>query len=246
MEAAPRLPQRDLWAITGSLTGVTLLSWWYLWDMARGTCHLCVPSWDAAYFLMMFWMWVVMMAGMMLPSATPMILIYAAVARKARNQGAPIAPTGFFTAGYLLMWTVFSFAATLLQWWLDKAALLSPEMTVHSPKLGAVLLIAAGIYQCLPVKNRCLEHCQSPFHFISNHWQSGNWGAFVMGASHGIFCLGCCWVLMLLLFVGGVMNLLWIAAITAFVLLEKIFPLKSGGRWAGIMMIVVGLVMLLK
>ncbi len=192
-------------------------------------------------------MWAIMMIGMMLPSAAPMILIYAAVARKAQSQGSPIAPTAFFTAGYLFMWTVFSLLATVLQWQLDRLALLSPMMVANSPKLGATLLIAAGIYQLLPMKNSCLKHCQSPFHFISTHWRSGNLGAFSMGISHGIFCIGCCWVLMLLLFVGGVMNILWIAAITGFVLLEKILPRgERAGKWGGILMVIVGAVIYFK
>jgi predicted metal-binding membrane protein len=248
MQLASNLPRRDFYAITASLAGMTALAWIYLVWMARdmshpGSCCL-IHSWDAAYFWMMFWMWAVMMVGMMVPSAAPMILIYAAVARKAQKQGTPIASTGAFTAGYIVMWTVFSFAVTLLQWQLDRAALLSPLMVARSPQLGAALLVAAGIYQWLPVKNSCLKHCQSPFHFISNSWRAGTAGAFWMGVSHGTFCIGCCWVLMLLLFVGGVMNMLWIAAITVFVLLEKVVPLgRHGGRVAGILMVAAGAVM---
>ena len=244
MDVALKLPRRDLWAIIGSLTGVTVLCWMYLWDMARDMCCLRVAVWDAAYFWMMFLMWAVMMVGMMLPSAAPMILIYAAVARKAERQGVPIASTGAFTSGYILMWTVFSLLVTLLQWQLDKAALLSPMMVANSPKFGAGLLMAAGVYQWFPVKDNCLRHCRSPFHFISSHWRPGNAGAFRMGISHGTFCIGCCWVLMLLLFVGGVMNILWIAIISVFVLLEKVLPLGSqGGKLLGILMVIVGVVM---
>ena len=120
--------------------------------------------------------------------------------------------------------------------------MLSPMMVAKSPYLGAGLFIAAGIYQWLPIKKSCLQHCRSPFHFISAHWQSGTLGAFKMGLSHGTFCLGCCWVLMLLLFVGGVMNLLWIAAIALFVLLEKILPIgDAGGRWLGLFMVAFGI-----
>lgn len=245
MDSAPKLPRRDFWAITVSLTGVTILSWIYLVAMAKDECCFQAPVWDAPYFGMMFTMWAIMMVGMMVPSAAPMILIYAAVARKAEKQGTPIASTGAFTSGYIFMWTVFSFLVTLAQWQLDRAALLSHTMVVNDARFAAVLLIAAGIYQWLPIKNSCLERCQSPFHFISSHWRPGNAGAFMMGISHGAFCIGCCWVLMLLLFVGGVMNLLWIAALTIFVLLEKVLPLGGrGGQWTGVLMVAVGILML--
>lgn len=244
MDAVLKLPRRDFWAITVSLTGVTALCWLYLLAMAKDMCCLQIPTWDTAYFGMMFSMWAIMMVGMMVPSAAPMILIYAAVARKAEKQGTPIASAWAFTLGYLFMWTVFSLAVTLAQWQLDKAALLSPLMVSNSPKFGASLLIAAGIYQWLPVKDNCLTHCRSPFHFISTHWRPGKIGALLMGISHGTFCIGCCWALMLLLFVGGVMNILWIAAITIFVLLEKVLPLgKHGGKFTGILMVIAGVVM---
>ncbi|OGX34048.1 MAG: hypothetical protein A3C36_04075 [Omnitrophica WOR_2 bacterium RIFCSPHIGHO2_02_FULL_52_10] len=255
MQAVSNLPRRDFWTITGSLGGITILSWIYLLLMARDMSHpesLCMAAmrlqdWDAGYFGMMFAMWTIMMVGMMVPSAAPMILIYAAVARKAQHQGTPIAPAGAFTAGYIFMWTVFSLCATLAQWLLDKAALLSPMMVANSPKFGAALLMAAGVYQWLPVKDNCLRHCRSPFHFISSHWRPGNAGAFRMGIKHGAFCIGCCWILMLLLFVGGVMNILWIAAITIFVLLEKVMPLgNQGGKISGILMFITGALMLFK
>ena len=246
MDAALKLPRRDFLVITGSLGGVTILSWIYLVGMSQNMCCMHLPVWNTTYFGMMFAMWAIMMVGMMVPSAAPMILIYAAVARKAKKQGTPIASAWAFTAGYIFMWTVFSFLVTLAQWQLDKAALLSPMMVTTNPQFGAGLLIAAGIYQWLPVKNNCLEHCRSPFHFISSHWRQGNVGAFLMGISHGIFCIGCCWVLMLLLFVGGVMNILWIAAITVFVLLEKVLPFGDhGGKLTGGIMIIVGTIMLL-
>lgn len=250
MQPTNNLPRRDFYAIAASLGGITALSWIYLIAMADdmshpGSCCL-IKSWSVSYFWMMFGMWAVMMAGMMIPSAAPMILIYAGVARKAKREGSPIAPTLAFTLGYLLMWTVFSLAATLLQWQLDRFALLSPMMVSNSPRFGAAILIAAGIYQWLPVKNSCLVHCRSPFHFISNHWKTGFVGAMRMGIEHGAFCIGC-WVLMLLLFVGGVMNILWIAAITVFVLLEKVLPAgEKTVRLTGAVMVVTGLVMLMR
>ncbi len=256
MQLASSLPRRDFLAIAVSLAAVTLLSWIYLIKMAGEMSApggaLCMATmqikhWNAPYFWMMFTMWAVMMAGMMLPSAAPMILIYAAVARKAEKQGTLVASTAAFTGGYIFMWTVFSFLVTIAQWQLDKAALLSPMMVANSPKLGAALLMAAGIYQWLPVKNACLTHCRSPFHFISSHWKQGSLGALMMGASHGLFCIGCCWVLMLLLFVGGVMNILWIAAITVFVLLEKVLPAGfQDGKLTGFLMLAAGAFMLFK
>ena len=247
--AVNNLPRRDFLVIIGSLTGVTSLSWAYLVLMARDMgsggsfcmANMGIHGWSLGYFWMMFCMWAVMMAGMMVPSAAPMILIYAAVARKAQDQGTPIASSAIFTAGYIFMWTLFSLAVTLVQWQLDRAALISPMMVSNSPKFGAVLLIGAGIYQWLPAKNSCLEHCRSPFHFISSHWKQGKMGAWMMGVSHGTFCIGCCWALMLLLFVGGVMNILWISAITLFVLLEKLLPLgRLGGKISGILMVFAG------
>jgi predicted metal-binding membrane protein len=247
MKLTRELPHRDVIAIIISLGGITLLSWLYLLSMAanmslhNGMAAMQIRPWDAGYFLMMFLMWAVMMVGMMLPSVTPMVLIYAAVARKSAMQGMPVAPTTAFVSGYIAMWLIFSLFATIAQWGLDQAALLSPMRGSNSFGLGAVLLIAAGIYQWLPIKDKCLHHCRSPVYFITTHWRPGSTGAFKMGLSHGAFCLGCCWVLMSLLFVVGVMNILWIAAITLFVLLEKVLPLGDiGGRLMGLPMIAAG------
>jgi predicted metal-binding membrane protein len=165
-----------------------------------------------------------MMVAMMLPSAAPLLLVHAQLARRHRDQGSPAAPTGAFAAGYLLAWTAFSLAATLLQWALERAALLSPAMVATTPYLGALLLIAAGVYQLTSLKRACLAHCRSPLVFLMHHWRQGFGGAVRMGVEHGLYCVGCCWFLMGLLFVGGVMNLLWIAAISIFVLVEKVVP----------------------
>lgn len=236
------LPRRDLIAIIGSLAGVTLLAWLYLGSLDMSSmAAMQIRSWSAEYFLMMFLMWAIMMVGMMLPSVAPNVLIFAAVARKSAAQGNPAAPTGAFVGGYLVIWILFSLLATTAQWGLDRAALLSPMMVANSASLGAGLLVSAGVYQWLPIKDQCLRQCRSPVDFITTHWRAGVSGAFRMGLSHGSYCLGCCWVLMGLLFVGGVMNLLWIAAITLFVLLEKILPLGDAeGRVMGILMIAVG------
>ena len=251
---ASSLPKRDRTAILTSLAGVTLLAWVYLSIMVAdmgdmpmsGAADLVrIRPWGAVDFLLMFLMWAVMMVGMMVPTAVPMTLMYAAVARKAANQDTPLPATGIFVAGYVAMWCLFSVGATAAQWLLDQAALLSPMMVTTSPKFGAVLLIAAGLYQWTPLKNSCLDHCRAPAHFLAQHWRKGVGGAFRMGMHHGAFCLGCCWILMGLLFLGGVMNLLWIALITLFVLSEKVMPFGArGGRYAGVAMILAGVVSL--
>jgi predicted metal-binding membrane protein len=204
-----------------------------------------VGPWSVGDFAWMFSMWAIMMVGMMVPSAAPTTLVYAAVARKAEREGQVVAPTAAFVGGYVAMWTLFSVAATGAQWALDQAALLSPMLVTNSPTIGALLLAGAGAYQLTPAKQACLRHCRSPAEFIATHWQRGSLGAFNMGLIHGAYCLGCCWALMGLLFFGGVMNLLWIAGITAFVLAEHVLPFAVwGGRIAGGAMIPLGVAVL--
>lgn len=246
-----RLPRRDRISILAALAAVTAVAWVYLGVMAA-QMHSMDPimlmrlrPWSAFDFCMTFLMWAVMMVAMMVPTATPMALIYAAMVRKSASQGNPLAPTAVFVSGYVAIWTLFSLAATAAQWVLERAALLSPMMVMKSPALGAALLIGAGIYQGTPAKEACLRHCRAPGHFISQHWRAGKAGAFRLGVVHGIYCLGCCWILMGLLFFGGVMNLIWVAGITSFVLCEKILPFGvRGGRLAGFALIAVGLVIL--
>jgi predicted metal-binding membrane protein len=200
-----------------------------------------VQPWTAAESGLRLGMWAVMMVAMMVPAAVPMTLLYAAVARKAAAQHSPVAPAFIFVVGYAAMWVIFSVVATLAQWGLDRAALLSQMMVSRSAWLGAGLLIAAGAYQFTPLKNACLRNCRAPAHFLSRYWRTGRAGAFRMGLRLGAYCLGCCWVLMGLLFVGGVMNLLCIAAIAVFVLLEKTIPFGvNGGRVAAAAMILTG------
>ncbi|MCZ6828408.1 MAG: DUF2182 domain-containing protein [Gammaproteobacteria bacterium] len=197
-------------------------------------------AWSPSYFLLMLLMWWVMMLAMMLPSAAPMILLYATVNRSKRERGNPFAPTGIFGAGYVIAWGAFSFIATLLQWSLEEAALLSPMMESSSLWFGAALLIAAGIYQLTPLKQACLKNCQSPLGFLMHHWRPGRQGALIMGLEHGAYCLGCCWVLMGLLFFGGVMNLLWIAGLAVFVMIEKIVINPWISRYSGLILILWG------
>jgi predicted metal-binding membrane protein len=229
--------RRDRALVVASLIGVTVLAWLYLakltLDMAAGDMSLVGMSqmtamdstpWDGTTFALLYVMWLVMMIGMMVPSATPMILLYAVVKRKTAEKGHPVASANVFAAGYVVVWAMFAAITAALQWGLHEAALLSSTMTSTSPILGGALLLAAGAYQLTPLKLVCLRHCRSPMSFLSRHWRKGTRGAFAMGLEHGLYCVGCCWVLMTLLFVGGVMNLLWIAAIMVVVLLEKGAP----------------------
>ncbi|MFQ5971742.1 MAG: DUF2182 domain-containing protein, partial [Alphaproteobacteria bacterium] len=173
---------------------------------------------------LMFFMWWIMMIAMMLPGAAPMILLYALVNRRQRRRGAPFVPTGVFALGYVLAWAAFSVGAAGLQWGLERTGLLSSMMASTSVAFGGMLLIGAGIYQLSPLKQACLRHCRAPVDFLSRRWRKGRLGALGMGIEHGAFCLGCCWVLMGLLFLGGVMNLYWIIGLAVFVLLEKTLP----------------------
>jgi predicted metal-binding membrane protein len=198
-------------------------------------------TWDGGYLALVFLMWAVMMVAMMLPSALPSILIFQRAIRNDPTVRSPARRMFAFAAGYVVAWSLFSVAATLLQWGLAEAALLSPMMVSVSPWLGGAILIAAGLYQWTPLKSSCLRHCRSPLAFLVEHWQPGIPGALRLGMRHGLYCIGCCWALMLLLFVGGVMSLLWIAGITAFVLLEKLAPHGvQGGRLSGLALMLCG------
>lgn len=216
-----------------ALGGLVAVSWLYLVDeagvMAAMDPDMAMPPKDLRELALLFAMWWIMMVGMMLPSAAPMILTFATINQNKRARGRPYTPTAMFTSGYLLAWGGFSVAATLAQAGLERASLLAPmAMRTTSPMLGGLLFIAAGLYQFTPLKHACLSSCRSPFDFILNHWRDGAAGALRMGWSHGLYCLGCCWILMALLFVGGVMNLAWVALLTFIVLAEKLFP---AGPW---------------
>jgi predicted metal-binding membrane protein len=191
-------------------------------------------AWGFATWALMIAMWWIMMIAMMTPSATPTILLYARVYRHALVQGQiqdKLAPTGAFAAGYLLVWLGFAAAAATLHWALERAGLVSAMMMgSQSRLLSGAVLIAAGLYQLSPLKNICLAHCRTPTSFLSRHWRPRALGALRLGAMHGGYCVGCCWLLMALLFVGGVMNLTWIAALAILVLIEKVLP---PGQWVG-------------
>jgi len=231
--------RHDRAVVLGGLGFVVVLAWAYLiggagvgmeaMDMGGGQMMAMAPEWTPAYGLVVFLMWAVMMVAMMLPSAAPVTLLVASIARKRREAGSnPGLSTAPFVLGYLAVWFAFAATATVLQWRLDAAGLLSETMALASMAVAGSVLILGGIYQWTPLKQACLRHCRSPIGFLLHHWRDGALGALISGARHGVFCLGCCWMLMVLLFVGGIMNLAWIAGIALLVLIEKTLP--WGGR----------------
>ena len=244
------LVKRDRWFVLSGLAGVGLLSWFYLARMAQemgGSASTCLmpmtASWTAGDFFTTFLMWTIMMVAMMIPSAAPMVLTFAAVNRKRSDADTAFVPTWIFVAGYLSVWTGFSLLATCLQWGLHAASLLAPMTLTVGPLLGGGLLMSAGIYQWTPLKKSCLTRCVAPLDFLLTEWREGTNGAWVMGLRHGMFCTGCCAMIMVLLFVAGVMNLLWVAVLAMVVLIEKIIPTNrfaSGGL--GILLVSSGVV----
>lgn len=231
MDSLAAILKRDRLLVGAGLILVTLLAWWYTVSAAQemggamsAMHHPDQTAWTSASILPLFVMWMVMMVAMMLPTAAPMVLIFAAVSRNRRQRQQPGVPVAVFAAGYLAVWGGFSIVAAVLQWLLHRAELLSPMMASSSVVLGGVLLVFAGIFQFTSLKQSCLTRCRAPLDFITRHWREGGMGAFVMGLEHGFYCLGCCWALMMLLFVLGVMNLVWIALLTILVGLEKVLP----------------------
>ncbi len=242
LEAALR---RDRWLVVGGLLCVTLASWLFVLDGAgTGMSTLGMSgldlalgggrrmpmepaAWSPGYAAIVFAMWWVMMVAMMLPGASPAILLFARIRRGKPAAGAAGPGSGrtfLFAGGYLAAWGGFSLLATLAQWGLEASGLLSLVMASTTAWLGGLLLLAAGLWQFTPLKQACLRHCRSPLSFLMMHWRDGALGAVRMGAGHGLFCLGCCWFLMALLFFGGIMNLWWIGGLALFVLLEKMVP----------------------
>ena len=249
--------RRDRIIILVCLALVVALAWAYLFHLDRemsaemefhaamGMSMSDIP-WTTADVWLTFAMWTVMMVGMMAGTAAPVLLLFAASRAKRPEPGARIAVL-VFGLGYLLVWTGFSAGAALAQWILHEKAVLSPMMAASNPYLAGTILIVAGVYQLTPWKSACLTHCQSPLGFLMSHWREGASGAFQMGLRHGAYCLGCCWALMVVLFVVGVMNLVWVALLTAFVLLEKIGPRNMlVTRMAGAGMVVGGIVKIVR
>jgi predicted metal-binding membrane protein len=242
-----QLIRRDQLPLLLALLALTVIAWCYVVWLASGMAMppdaampampgmdmagtmLMAPaatSWTPVHLAFIFAMWAVMMIGMMTPSVTPMVLLHAQVMRHSATPGQRVASSCWFLAGYLGVWMLFAAVASLAQWQLDRLALMTPMMESASRPLGAAVLIATGVYQWLPIKDACLVQCRSPLSFIQRHggFQSSVRGSLRLGFVHGMYCVGCCWALMALLFAVGVMNLLWIAALTITVLLEKLLP----------------------
>jgi len=257
LSALEYLLRRDRLIVAVGLAFVVALAWGYLVTGAgMGTTMADMPmdgmamddmpmAWSPSYAVLPFVMWWVMMLAMMVPSAAPTILLFATVRRKQDAAAHPPVDAWVFLSGYLLMWAGFSLLATLAHWSLQHAGLLSSEMTSTSAVFGGVTLLAAGLYQLTPFKNACLRYCQSPVLFLSRYWQPEIWGAFCMGLRHGGYCLGCCWFVMALLFVSGIMNLVWIAGIALYVASEKLLPVGRGlSRACGAILIASGTIVL--
>jgi len=220
-----------IWIFVGSGTGMSAMDM-TTWRFPPPIQNGMVESWTISYSVVMFFMWWIMMIAMMTPSAAPLVLLYARAYRHEQRQGKlpdGVAPTFVFLLGYLLAWACFSVIATGLQWGLERAGLLHQMMMWSiSPYFTAVVLIAAGLYQITPLKLACLQHCRSPAQYLAEHFRPDAQGALRLGWKHGLYCLGCCWFLMALLFAGGIMNLIWIAGLSVYVLIEKIAP---QGQW---------------
>ena len=241
---APSPLNRDRLIVVAGLLVLIVASWSYLFfvstdmknsgmqmspeignDMRMSAVTADIMPWGTAEWISMFVMWSVMMIGMMIPSASPMILLFSKVNRQRREGNQPYVSTGIFMLGYVIVWTFFSVVATSANYILHANALLSGMMgQSESAILGGCLLIAAGIFQWTPWKNTCLNQCRTPMGFLMTEWRDGGIGALSMGLKHGLYCTACCWLIMSLIFVLGVMNLVWIAALSIFVLLEKIAP----------------------
>ena len=251
---AANLPGRDRLFIWISLVLITALAWAHLvhlgHQMSSSMAHESMMAdmgmtmdmpWTAADVFFTFTMWAVMMVGMMTGTAAPMLLLFAGAQAARGRRGMPPAVM-MFGLGYIIVWVAFSAGAALAQWMLHQTAMLTPAMAASSGRLAGAILVAAGAYQLTPVKGACLVRCRSPLGFLMTNWRAGALGALRMGLRHGAYCLGCCWLLMCLLFVVGVMNLVWVAALTAFVLVEKIGPFGLiVARVSGAIMIVFGI-----
>ncbi len=232
LSSLERLLRKDRQIVIGALVlVVTLASLYTISGAGMDMNDMDMSSMPGVgYITVLLVMWWVMMVAMMLPSATPIILLTAALNRRSTSDCPPFGATAFFTVGYLLAWLLFSMAAVIGQLVFESSGLLSFKMQSNSTYLTAALLLAAGIWQFSSIKQACLQHCRSPVAFVTQNKRPGNRGALMMGLHHGTYCLGCCWFLMTLLFVGGVMNLYWIGGLALFVVIEKLY---SHGIWFG-------------
>lgn len=244
-----RAYRRDRGILVAALAALALLAWGYLatapelHGAGHHAMHGHASGWGAADLLFAFAMWTVMMVGMMLPAASPAVLAYGTTARRMRQHRHPTILSMLFVGGYLLVWSAFSLLAAGVQLSLHQAALLTSEGA--SQGLAGVLFLIAGVFQWTPLKKACLSHCRSPLLFVMNTWRDGPAGAVSMGLQHGVYCLGCCWALMALMFAVGVMDLAWTAALTGFLIVEKIVPAGDRiGRTAGLLFAAMGIVWL--
>ncbi len=250
--------RRDRAIVLTGLVALVVVAWLYLvhlaGDMAEMERHAAMgmvmprmQPWSGAELLLLLAMWGVMMVAMMTPSATPMVFMFSAMNRRRAEHQGPVVRTSLFVLGYLTAWMTYSAVAAVAQWVLHGLAVLSTAMVSTSPYLGGGLLVAAGIFQWTPLKRVCLTACRSPMGFLMTEWREGRAGALIMGFRHGAYCVGCCWVLMALLFVAGVMNLLWVAAIAAFVLIEKVVPAgERVGQVAGVILVLAGVAVMVR
>jgi predicted metal-binding membrane protein len=223
-----RLLRRDRLVISGVLAALTILSWIQMAQPVEPLMPCCGASFPLAFV-----MWVVMMAGMMIPAVAPMVLTHAAITRRQAARGAPYVSSGVFLGGYLLAWSGFAAVAAGAQWLLFRAALLDGRSLSIPPWAGGAVLVVAAIFQLSPIKDTCLAHCRAPVGYFMTEWRDGRLGALRMGLRHGIYCIGCCWLLMAVLFAVGIMNLVWGAVITAFVVAEKALPWRRVIVWSG-------------
>ncbi len=232
------LPMRDRVIVLSGIAMVALVGWVYMIYMAWAMNHMDVVDmwmppqgdarpWSFHDFWMLFLMWSVMMAAMMAPVVSPFVIMYETVRKNKKQSGVAYTPTFVFLSGYLIAWSIYSAAATVVQWPLHQSELLSPMMNSRSYLFSGLILVSAGIYQWTPLKDACLNQCRTPLNFVMTHWREGNGGAVKMGMHHGLYCIGCCWALMMVLFAVGVMNILWMAVITLLILLEKFLPGRS-------------------
>jgi predicted metal-binding membrane protein len=232
-----------LWLSADMFMGGMDMSGFRMIPSGRGLMMPAHTPWRAMEFAFVFIMWTVMMVAMMTPSAVPMIIMYARMGRKAEAHNTPLVATVWFVTGYFLVWTSFSLLATLVQWALERAALLDSAMATTNNTLGALVFVAAGSYQWTRLKDACLIQCHEPFAFLVRHggFRRDAPGCVMLGLRHGAYCIGCCWALMTLLFVGGVMNVLWIVLLALLVLLEKVTPFgRRIAPLAGIALIAAG------
>lgn len=266
--------QRDRRVVIAGIVLISLLSWGYLFVVAAPgssgvpdipaisgvaghaghtavhavmdpAAHSAMAAWDGGLLVLSFVMWIVMMIAMMLPTATPMVLSFTRLQHQREARSKAVRLTGWFSVGYLGTWIVFSLMAALTQWALYSSGLMTSAMGSATPLLAGALLIAAGLFQWSSLKEACMTKCRSPLNFLLDEWRPGSSGALIMGMRHGLFCVGCCWVLMLLMFAGGVMNLTWMAAITVYVLLEKILPsVRLYASLTGVLLVLAGVVIL--